>query len=282
MPAPDSNHTPRTALITGAGRGIGRAIAILLAGLGHPVVLLARTQSELDETASQIRRHIAAHQARIAGASSATIGKEPQPQIHVVTADLAEATACDRAAEAATALAGPISILVNAAGIASAEPIHKSQPETLARMLAVNLTAPYLLMRALTPGMRQRGYGRVVNIASVAGLRGYPYITAYCASKHGLVGLTRAAAKELAPFGVTVNAVCPGYVDTPMTGASVAAISEKTGKSESESRAALMALSPQNRLFTVEEVAAAVAYLTSDGARGVNGQTLTICGGELA
>lgn len=257
------------ALVTGAGRGIGRACAVVLAALGHPLVLTARTKSQLQETMAECA---------LARKQSGT----PALTDHLLVADVADPAACERMAHDASNLAGHIGILINAAGIALAEPIHKATADVFARQIAVNLTAPYLLIRALAPGMRERKSGRIVNIASVAGLRGYPYVTAYCASKHGLIGLTRAAAKELAPFGVTVNAVCPGYVDTPMTDASVASIAAKTGKSEPEARATLAALSPQNRLFSVDEVAAAVAYLVSDGARGVNGQCLTICGGETA
>jgi len=260
----------RPCLITGAGRGIGRACAVVLSALGHPVVLTARTRDQLEET-----KALCGQAARATHAGDG--------EAHIVVADVADASECERLAnEAKACIGGPISVLVNAAGVALAEPMHKAGIEIYTRQIAINLTAPYLLMRALIPDMRANGHGRIVNIASVAGIGGYPYVAAYCASKHGLVGLTRSAAKELAAYGVTVNAVCPGYVDTPMTEASVASISEKTGRSLEESRKSLEALSPQNRLFTADEVAAAVAYLVSDGARGVNGQCLTICGGETA
>jgi NAD(P)-dependent dehydrogenase (short-subunit alcohol dehydrogenase family) len=242
---------------------------VVLAALGHPLVLTARTRGQLEDTATECR------------AAAASTGIAPAV-CHIVLADVGETDECERLASEALALTGHIDVLVNAAGIALAEPMHKAGTEVFARQIAVNLTAPYLLMRALVPSMRERGHGRIINIASVAGIRGYPYVAAYCASKHGLVGLTRAAAKELAAFGVTVNAVCPGYVDTPMTENSITMISAKTGRSAEDARKTLEELSPQQRLFTVEEVAAAVAYLASDGARGVNGQCLTICGGETA
>ncbi len=254
-----ANLTGKTALITGAGRGIGRAIALDLAAAGATVAIASRTISELEAVAAEC-----AGNAR------------------VIQADMGDPDATRQLALQATEALGHIDILVCAAGVSAAEPLHRAELATLQKMLAINTIAPWILMRELTPGMRERKWGRVIGIASVAGLRGYPYISAYATSKHALVGMVRSAAQELAKFGVTVNAICPGYVDSAMTQASIQAIAAKTGRGEADARASLEAFSPQIRLFTPEEVASLALWLCGDGARGVNGQALSICGGELA
>ena len=258
----DSSSILKHALITGASRGIGRAIALKLAEHGYELVLVARSKDDLDQVASEV--------------------KDAGAKAHTIVADLSDTEAALGVAKDATKVLKGIDTLVNAAGISSAAPIHKEKVDTFEQMLAINVTAPFVIMRELVGEMRSRGYGRIVNVASVAGLRGYPYITAYTASKHALVGLTRAAAVELAHKGITVNALCPGYVDTEMTRGTIANIVEQTGRSEDEARSELEALNPQGRLFTPMEVAQSALFLLSSEAGGINGQSISICGGEIA
>ena len=251
-----------TALVTGAGSGIGRAIAIALARAGASVGLAGRTRARLEETAALVAA---------AGGRAAAI-----PADVTVEADAA------RAADETASRFGALTIVVNDAGRGASAPLAKTTLDSWNEMLAVNLTSVFLVTRAALPHLLRAGRGRVVNVASVAGLRGYPYVAAYCAAKHGVVGLTRALAVELAPKNVTVNAVCPGYVDTPMTAETVRNVAAKTGKPEEAARAALEAMNPQRRLFTPEEVAEAVLFLCGAEAKGISGQALPVCGGETA
>lgn len=247
----------RTALVTGAGRGIGRAVALALGGTGARLLLVGRTVERLREVAREVVE---------AG------GPEPSGRVLDV-ADLdATVAALDRLhAEGAT-----VDILVNNAGFAEAEPLGRTTLALWQRHLAVNATAPFLLTRALVPGMLARGWGRVVNIASTAGLAGAPYIVAYAASKHALVGLTRATAAETAGRGVTVNAVCPGYVATQMTDRSAQRISERTGQPVARVLDALARLNASGALIRPERVAAAVLDLVSPAAAGRTGETVVI------
>lgn len=176
---------------------------------------------------------------------------------------------------------GPTDILVNAAGDAVSAPLSRTDDELWNHLIAVNLTGTFLMIRETAPGMVRRGAGRIVNIASVAGLTGAPYVIAYSAAKHGVIGLTRCASQELAKTGITVNAVCPGYVDTSLTDRSVANIAQKTGMSVEQARATLAGRSPQNRIITAQEVAALVLYLLSEEGRGISGQALVVDGGGL-
>ena len=280
----------RTAIVTGAGRGIGRAIALALGGEGARIALFARTTDEIDAVRDRL---MASGAAAGSGGASATgtaaTSAAPATAGSAGTAPRAASFCCDvtdpgsvrAACIAAEAALGPADILVNGAGDAVAAPFTKTDLELWERLLRVNLTSAFLVTKQVLPGMTSRGWGRIVNVASVAGLAGAAYVTAYTAAKHGLVGFTRALSQEVAMRGVTVNAVCPGYVDTPMTDRSVANIVEKTGMSPEKARAYLSARSPQDRMMTPEEVAGLVLYLVSDAARGINGQAITLDGGGL-
>jgi NAD(P)-dependent dehydrogenase (short-subunit alcohol dehydrogenase family) len=248
----------RHALVTGAGRGIGAAIAARLAAEGARVTLLARTRSQLDRAAS-------------------ALGNSAQS----VCADITDAPAMRRAFEEAARTFGPVDILVNNAGQAQSAATHRAPEELWHTMLAVNLTGTYECIRAVLPGMIERRFGRIVNVASTAGLHGYPYVAAYCAAKHGVVGLTRALALEVAQRNITVNAVCPGYTETELVLDTIANIQQTTGRSAEEARAALTKTNPQGRLVQPAEIAHAVAWLCLPGTEAITGQSLAIAGGEV-
>ena len=247
--------------VTGAGRGVGRAIALRFAREGHPVAVTGRTETFLQEVASEI--------------------EDARGSALPIVCDVTDRDAVIRATSEATERLGPIDVLVNNAGIASSAPFATMDDELWRQMLDVNLTGTYFCMRAVVPGMFARRRGRVINIASIAGRTGFAYTAAYCAAKHGVLGLTRAVALEAASRGVTINAICPGWVDTDMTLGSIARIVEKTGRSAADAREALERMSPQNRLITPEEVAALALFLASPDAHGINGQALSVDGGEL-
>lgn len=247
----------RHAVVTGAGSGIGRATAELLALNGAQVTLVGRHVGRLEETAD-----------RIGEAAFAAPG------------DVTDFDALEAALDAGRDRFGPIDILVNNAGGASSAPFLKTDAGALREMLALNLEAPAQAMRLVLDGMLARRHGRIVNVASTAGLKGYAYVSAYVAAKHGLVGLTRAAALEVAAKGVTVNAVCPGFTDTDLVARSVEAIVAKTGRTGDEARAALAAGNPQGRLITPDEVAETIVWLCGDAASGVNGAAIPVAGGE--
>lgn len=248
----------RHAVVTGAGRGIGAAIARLLASRGAKVSLLGRNRELLDEVA-------------------AGIGAQATFQV----ADVTDATSLRDAFEYVREQHGPVTILVNNAGQARSAPLSAGDDALWDQMLDVNLSGVYRCIRCALPDMLQAGEGRVINIASTAGLIGYPYVTAYCAAKHGVVGLTRALALELARKHITVNAVCPGYTDTDMVRDAIANIQKKTGRDEAQATAALVARNPQGRLITPEEVAETVAWLCTPGAASVTGQSIAVAGGEV-
>jgi NAD(P)-dependent dehydrogenase (short-subunit alcohol dehydrogenase family) len=253
--------TGRIALVTGGGRGIGRAVALSLAAAGADVAVTARSARELEETAAAIRAI-----GRRAEAIVCNVAERPQVDAMV--------------ARVRTALGDPL-ILVNNAGIAGSAKLSDTTDEMWEQMLRVNATGAFYCTRAVLPLMLEAKWGRIVSMASVTAKAGAPYIAAYTASKHALLGLTRAVAAEVASRGITANAVCPGYVDTEMTDASTANIVKRTGRTEQDARKILEGFSPQGRLMTAAEVAAMTTYLCSEAAKGINGQSIIIDGGAL-
>jgi NAD(P)-dependent dehydrogenase (short-subunit alcohol dehydrogenase family) len=246
----------RTCLVTGASRGIGAAVAARLAGDGHRVALLARDAAVLD-----------AARARLPGSALA------------VAADVTDARAVEAAVARVEQEWGPVEVLVSNAGTGFAAPLADTSDQDWARMLDLNLTAPFRLVRRVLPAMVERGWGRIVVVASVVAKRGEAQVAAYAAAKHGVLGLVRAAAAEVARSGVTVNAVCPGYVDSPMTDETVAAVAARTGRAEDEARAVLARRQPIGRLIDPAEVAEAVAFCLVNGA--VTGQGINVDGGTV-
>jgi NAD(P)-dependent dehydrogenase (short-subunit alcohol dehydrogenase family) len=251
--------TGRHALVTGAARGIGAEIARTLAAQGAVLTLLGRDREALQRVAESLE-----------GAGHG-----------VAAADVANPEAVQAAFAEARAARGPVAILVNNAGAAESAPFLKTSFDLWQRMLSVNLTGSFLCAQAALPDMLDAGWGRIVNIASTAGQKGYAYVAAYTAAKHGVVGLTRSLALEVARKGITVNAVCPGYTDTDILRNSVANVVGKTGRSEADALAEFSSVNPQRRIVQPSEVADAVRWLCGEGAASVNGQSISVSGGEV-
>ena len=249
---PRSQH----ALVTGGGRGIGREIAAVLVRAGATVTVLGRDRASLDAAVAAGSAHFA------------------------VVADVADQAAVD-AAVAEAAARQPIGILIANAGAAESAPFGKSDAALFRRMIDVNFMGVVHAVQAVLPSMRERRHGRIVAVASTAGLKGYAYVSAYSAAKHAVVGLVRSLALELATTGVTVNAVCPGFTDTDLLTGSIDNIMKKTGRSHEQAVAELAKHNPQGRLIKPEEVADAVLWLCGEGAGAITGQAIAVAGGEV-
>jgi 3-hydroxybutyrate dehydrogenase len=253
----------RIALVTGGGRGIGRAIALAFASEGAQVTVAARSFEQVQQVAREIADRFST-------------------KALPVVCDVSDAASVERLFKDVyeSFSRGP-DILVNNAGIAESAPLTKTGDELWQRHLAINLSGSFYCMRAALPQMIERGWGRIVNIASIAGKTGAPYIAAYSASKHGVLGLTRSAALEVAAKGITVNAICPGYVDTEMTTRGLENITKKTGLSADQAMESIRKMSPQNRIIEPEDVAALALLLASEEGRGINGQAINVDGGTV-
>ena len=242
----------RTAVVTGGGSGIGAAIARAFAKEGAAVVVIGRRKEPLEEVAAEI---------------------EGRALVCDVTDEQAVARIADELAEA--------DVLVNNAGGVTTAPFSNTPPEELRRLLELNLISAWRLTQAVVPRMQERGWGRVVNLASTAALKGYPYVSAYVAAKHGMLGMTRALAAELAKTGVTVNALCPGYCDTDLIGEAAAKVAEKTGRTIAEIKQGFAEANPQGRLIRPEEVATAALWLVGPDSDSITGQAIAVAGGEV-
>lgn len=247
----------RHALITGGGTGIGAAIARALAGAGASVSIVGRRRAPLEEVATGLENAV------------------------VIIADVTLESDCEAMANAARKVHGPIDIVIANAGIADSAPVAKIDLAHWQRTIDVNLTGAFLTVKSVLADITRKyssSSGRIIFIASTAGLKGYPYVAAYCAAKHGVVGLSRAMSIELAPTGITVNAICPGYTDTPLLANAVAKISAKTGRSAEDSRSAFARENDEGRLISPDEVAQKVLWLCLPGADAINGQAISISG----
>ena len=251
----------KRALVTGAGRGIGRSIALALAQAGADVAVTARTHSEIEQLVNEIQ----------------ALGRRSL----AVSCDVTDSDQVRHMATTFMEGLGGVDILVNNAGNAGSHKFSNHPDELWHRMLSINLTSVYYVTKAFVPSLIEQRYGRIINIASIASRVGGSYIAAYTAAKHGVLGLTRALAVELLPYEITVNAICPGYVNTPMTDGNVSNIAARTGMPESKARETLENTSPQKRLIEPEEVAAIAVFLAQDINRGITGQAINIDGGGL-
>lgn len=250
------------AVVTGASRGIGASITSTLARLGADLTLMSRNETRLREQVAAL--------AEITSCNA-----------QAITLDIAQPEQIAAAFTRAADRFGPPQILINNAGIAAAAPIGKTDLATWQRLIEVNLTGAFLCIREVIQQMAKGDYGRIVNIASTAGLTGYAYVSAYCAAKHGLIGLTRALARELAHTAVTVNAVCPGYTDTDIVAEAVGNIVAKTGRTREQALRELTVHNPQGRLVRPDEVAETVGWLCAPSSASITGQSIVVAGGEL-
>ncbi len=251
----------KRAVVTGAGRGIGRSIALALAQAGADVAVTARTSSELDQLVAQMQ----------------ALGRKG----YAVTCDVTNVEQVQQMAKICTDAMHGFDILVNNAGNASSHKFLNHPDELWQRMLDINLTSVYSVTKALVPTLVEQRWGRIINIASTSSRVGSRYIAAYTAAKHGVLGLTRALAVEFVSYNITVNAICPGYVDTPLTDASVSNITARTGMSETQARETLARSSPQQRLIEPDEIAALAVFLAQESSKGITGQAINIDGGGV-
>ena len=247
----------RHALVTGGGRGIGRAIAASLVKAGATVTIVGRNPVTLEQAVMQGDAHASA------------------------VADVSDSQRVQAAVQESVSRYGPVDLMIANAGGAASAPFMKSGPEVFRQMLDVNLLGVTNVTQAVLHSMTERGFGRIVAIASTAGLKGYPYVSAYCAAKHAVIGFVRALALETAKTGVTVNAVCPGFTDTDLVAESLETIMRKTGRTREDALGELVKHNPQGRLIDPSEVAAAVLWLCSEEARSVTGQAIVVAGGEI-
>ena len=248
----------KTVLITGGGRGIGREIALTFARHGARIAVAARTAEQVEQVAREIGNNAIA-----------------------LVCDVSDSESVTRMFSAMREQLGDADILVNNAGIAESATIVNTTDELWHRHISINLSGTFYCTRAALPSMLKKRWGRIINVASIAAKTGAPYVAAYTASKHGVLGLTRTVALEVATTGVTVNAICPGYVETDMVSRGIDQITQKTGRTAEQALDALKKMSPQNRLVTPEEVAALALLLASDEGRGINGQGINIDGGTV-
>ena len=277
--------TGHHAFITGGSRGIGLACARALLAQGASVTIAGRDAAALERAADSLRS-VGAQTGKPAGLA---VPPDPQgqapavhpPRVDICLLDVTDEAAVHAAIASAAQQLGPITILLNNAGQAQPAPFAKTTSRHWQQMLDVNLTGAFHCTQAVLPQMLEKGWGRIINIASTAGLKGYKYVSAYVAAKHGLVGLTKALALELATKNITVNAVCPGYTETDIVHEAIANIMQKTGRTEEQARAELAAGNPQQKLVQVEEVANAVAWLCQPASGAMTGQSIAVAGGEV-